>query len=210
MLQYTAVYPKTLELLRKLMQEKCLEPFNLVGGTALALQIGHRISVDIDLFSDIDFEPQQILSELRKNYKLKIVTEFGNSVIQEIEYPPDSNNHIKIDIIKYPYPLIEKVVVIDGIRMLSKEDIIPMKLSAVANRGSKKDFFDIYFLLKEFTIKDMLELFKKKYPNINYFHIVKSLGYFDDAEIEINPKMIINISWEEVKKEIQKQIKSIV
>lgn len=207
MLQYTAVYPKSLELLKKLMQEKCLNPFYLVGGTALALQLGHRISVDIDLFSNIDFEPQQILSELRKNYKLEIVTQFENALIHKIEYPDNSNNYIKIDIIKYPYPLIEKVLQIDGIRMLSEEDIIPMKLSAIGNRGSKKDFFDIYFLLKKFTLKEMFDLFKKKFPNINYFHVVKSLGYFEDAETEINPKMIKKVSWEEVKKEIQEQIK---
>ena len=207
MLQYTAVYPKTLELLKKLMQEKCLKPFSLVGGTALALQLGHRISVDLDLFADIDFEPQQILSELRKNYKLELVTEFENSVINKIEFPNNSNNYIKIDIIKYPYPLIEKVLEIDGIRMLSKEDIIPMKLSAIGNRGLKKDFYDIYFLLKEFTLKEMFDLFKKKFPNVNYFHVVKSLGYFEDADTEINPIMIKKVSWEEVKKEIQEQIK---
>lgn len=210
MLQYTAVYPKTLELLKKLMQEECLKPFNLFGGTALALQLGHRISVDIDLFTDIDFEPKRILLELRKNYKLEIVSEFENSVISKIEYPENSDNYIKIDIIQYPYPLIDKVIEIDGIRMLSKKDIIPMKLSAIGNRGSKKDFFDIYFLLKEFTINEMFELFIKKFPNFNYFHVVKSLGYFEDAETEINPKMIKNVNWEEVKKEIQKQIKLFV
>ncbi len=207
MLQYTAVYPKTLELLKRLMQEECLMPFNLVGGTALALQIGHRISVDIDLFSDINFEPKQILSELRKSYKLEIVSEFDNSVTNKIEYPDNSNNYIKIDIIKYPYPLIDKVIEIDEIRMLSKKDIIPMKLSAIGNRGSKKDFYDIYFLLKEYTLKEMFELFKMKFPTVNYFHIIKSLGYFEDAETEINPKMITKVSWKEVKTEIQKQIK---
>ncbi len=91
--------------------------------------------------------------------------------------------------------------------MLSKEDIIPMKLSAIGNRGSKKDFFDIYFLLKEFTMKNMFELFEAKFPNVNYFHILKSLAYFEDADTEINPKMIMKVSWEDVKKEIRKQVK---
>ncbi len=207
MLQHSAVYPRTLELLKKLMQEECLQPFNLVGGTALALQLGHRISVDIDLFSDIDFAPQKIIRELRNNYKLNLISEFGNSFIQQIEYPEDSQNYIKVDVIKYPYPLIGKVLEIDGIRMLSKEDIIPMKLSAIGNRGSKKDFFDIYFLLKEFTLEKMFELFEAKFPNVNYFHILKSLAYFEDADTEINPKMIMQVSWEEVKKEIRKQVK---
>ncbi len=207
MLQYSAVYPRTLELLKKLMQEECLRPFNLVGGTALALQIGHRISVDIDLFSDVDFAPQEIIQELRNSYKLKLVSEFENSFIHQVEYPENSNNYIKVDVIKYPYPLICETIEIEGIRMLSKKDIIPMKLSAIGNRGSKKDFFDIYFLLKEFTLKKMLELFEAKFPNVNYFHILKSLAYFEDADTEINPKMIIKVSWEEVKQEILKQVK---
>ncbi len=81
------------------MQEECLKPFNLVGGTALALQLGHRISVGIDLFSDVDFAPQEIIRELSSSYKLKLVSEFENSFIHQVEYPKNSNNYIKVDVI---------------------------------------------------------------------------------------------------------------
>ena len=210
MLQYTAVYPKTLELLKKLMQEKCLSKFNLVGGTALALQLGHRISIDLDLFSKHDFDTKQIVNTLSKTYKLNVVTEFDNSIIQKIEYPANSGNFIKVDIIKYPYNLIEQPIITDGIRLLTKEDIIPMKLSAIGNRGSKKDFYDIYFLLKEYSLKEMFILFEQKFPNVNYFHIIKSLTYFDDADTELNPKTLIKTSWEQVKNEIKKQVKKYI
>ncbi len=210
MLQYSAVYPKTLELLKKLMQEKCLSSYNLVGGTALALQLGHRISIDLDLFSTQSFDTQQMLATLRKTYQLNVVTEYENTLIQKIEYPANSQNFIKVDIIKYPYSLIKEPIVIDGIRLLTKEDIIPMKLSAIGNRGSKKDFYDIFFLLQEFNIKEMFDLFEQKFPNVNYFHIIKSLTYFEDADIELNPKMIKKTTWEQVKNEIQKQVKKFI
>ncbi len=210
MLQYSAVYPKTLELLKKLMQEKCLSKFNLVGGTALALQLGHRISVDIDLFSKHDFNTKQITTTLGKTYKLNVVTEFENSIILKIEYPADSGNYIKIDIIQYPYSLIKSPIETDGIRLLTKEDIIPMKLSAIGSRGSKKDFYDIFFLLPEFTIKEMLDLFEQKFPNVNYFHIIKSLSYFEDADTELNPKVLKKTTWLQVKNEIKKQIKGYI
>ena len=113
--------------------------------------------------------------------------------------------------IKYSYPLINPILEIDKIRLLSVEDIIPMKLSAIAGRGSKKDFYDIFYLLKSYSFKKMFELFKKKFPNTNEFHILKSLTYFEDAELEPNPQMIKKTEWNTVKsiiiKETNKYIK---
>ncbi len=93
------------------------------------------------------------------------------------------------------------MLITDGIRLLTKENIIPMKLSAIGNRGSKKDFYDIYFLLKEYSLKEMFILFEQKLPNVNYFHIIKSLTYFYDADTELNPKTLIKTNWEQVKNE---------
>ena len=128
MLQYTTINQSTLELLIKLMQESCLKDFNLVGGTALALQLGHRISIDLDLFSNEDFNTQYIISELGKKYRCIEITEYPFTIIQKIEYPSGTNNFVKVDIVKYPYKLIKQTINEDGIRLLSKEDIIPMKL----------------------------------------------------------------------------------
>ncbi len=210
MLQYTTINPTTLELLKLLMQEKCLDDFNLVGGTALALQLGHRVSIDLDLFSINEFDTKYILSELGKKFRSVEITEYPFSIIQKIEYPENTQNFVKVDIVKYPYKLLKQPINLDGIRLLTKEDIIPMKLSAIGSRGSKKDFFDIYFLLKEFNLGEMFTLFEQKFPNVNYFHIVKSLTYFDDADKELNPKTLIKITWEEVKKEILKHVKMMI
>jgi predicted nucleotidyltransferase component of viral defense system len=206
MLQYTAVIPATLGLLKNLMQKKSLANFNLVGGTALALQLGHRLSIDLDLFTLSDFDTAEILDELQKELKFDIVLQKNNSLILNVEYPINSDSLVKVDILKYPYALINKIIEFDGIRLVTIEDIIPMKLSAIANRGAKKDFYDIYFLLKRMTLKEMLDLFSQKFPGLNHFHLLKSLIYFDDADEEANPKVFMKASWEQVKTKIEKSV----
>lgn len=202
MLQYRTVDPTTLELLRRLMSLNELQDFFLVGGTALALQLGHRISIDIDLFTQKDFDTKSLFSNLEKQFKIIDLTEGTNTLNFNIVYPEKSNNSIKIDLIKYPYPLLNPILEINELRLLSIEDIIPMKLSAIAGRGSKKDFYDIFYLLKSYSIYKMFEFFKRKFPNTNEFHILKSLTYFEDAEIEPNPQMIEKTDWKTVKSKI--------
>lgn len=206
MLQYSSVDKGTLELLKSLMQQDFLLDFNLVGGTALALQIGHRVSIDLDLFTDKEFNPSEIRVQLEQKYKLIDIIENKTGITQKIEYPENTNIFIKVDIIKYSYKLISPPIISDGIRLLSKEDIIPMKLAAVSNRGSKKDFYDIYFLLQEYTLKEMLSFFEKKFSNYNHFYVIKSLTYFDDAEKDLNPKMLKKCTWEEIKQLISSKV----
>ena len=205
MLQYRTVYPETLELLKKLMTLPELQDFFLVGGTALALQLGHRISIDIDLFTQKDFDTKKLFLKLNKQFKISDLTEDTNTLNFNIIFPEKSDNIIKIDLIKYSYPLINPIFEIDKIRLLSVEDIIPMKLSAVAGRGSKKDFYDIFYLLKSYSLNKMFKLFKKKFPNTNEFHILKSLTYFEDAEIEPNPQMTEKTDWNIVKIKIKEE-----
>jgi hypothetical protein len=128
-----------MELLKKMMQIPELQQFFLVGGTALALQIGHRISFDIDLFTKEDFDTQPILIKLNHLFSISDVTETTNTLNFDITYPEHSHNVIKLDLIKYAYPMIKPMLHLENIRLLSIEDIIPMKLSAIAGRGSKKD-----------------------------------------------------------------------
>ena len=203
MLQYRTIYPTTLELLNKLMLLPELKDFFLVGGTALALQLGHRISIDIDLFTQKDFNTKKLFAKLNKQFKISDLNEDTNTLNFNIIFPENSENIIKIDLIKYSYPLINPILEIDKIRLLSVEDIIPMKLSAVAGRGSKKDFYDIFYLLKSYSLAKMFELFKKKFPNTNEFHILKSLTYFEDAEIEPSPQMKEKTDWNIVKSKIR-------
>lgn len=206
MLQYSSVNKGTLELLKSLMGQDFLSDFNLVGGTALALQIGHRISIDLDLFTDKEFNPSEIRAQLEQKYKLIDIIENKTGITQKIEYPENTNIFIKVDIVKYSYKLINLPIISEGIRLLSKEDIIPMKLAAVSNRGSKKDFYDIYFLLQEYTLKEMLSLFEKKYSNYNHFYVIKSLTYFEDAEKDLNPKLLKKCTWDEVKQLISLKV----
>ena len=202
MLQYRALYPTTLELLKKLMQLDDLSDFFLVGGTALALQLGHRISIDLDLFTQNDFDTKKTFDRLNKIFEIRDLTEETNTLNFNIVFPNNTENMIKVDLIKYPYPLINPILETDTIRLLSVEDIIPMKLSAVAGRGSKKDFYDIYYLLNNYTLEQMFVFFEKKFPNTNKFHVLKSLTYFEDAELEPNPKTIDKSDWKKVKKAI--------
>ena len=199
MLQYGTVYPTTLELLKKLMLLPELQDFFLVGGTALALQIGHRISVDIDMFTLNDFDPKALIFKLKKQFAITNITEKQNTLSFDMACFGRENDTVEVDLITYSYPLIKPVIRIDNIRLLSVEDIIAMKLSAVAGRGSKKDFYDIFYLLKSYELEQMLSFFEKKFPDTNKFHILKSLTYFDDADSEPNPQTIENVEWETVK-----------
>ncbi len=132
MLKDSAVYPGTLALLKKLMGLPSLAEMNLVGGTALALQLGHRISVDIDLFGDTLPDKIQFLNELDEKVQ---------PMAEQDYYYAFLIREVKVDILKFPYPLIRPVIEIEGVSMTSLPDIAAMKIIAVANRGSKKDFF---------------------------------------------------------------------
>jgi len=207
MLQYRAVYPKTLELLKLLMQKESLKEFFLVGGTALALQLGHRISVDIDLFTQSDFETENILNELRDNIEFQVIMQKEkNSLIINGRIKGNNDEFVKVDFVKYAYPLLKQVEDEEEIRFLSVEDIIAMKLSAIANRGAKKDFFDIYELLKTYTMKEIFEYFTQKFSETTHFHILKSMTYFEDAEDEFDPISLNDTDWETVKQTIEQKV----
>ena len=202
MLQYDTVDPASLGLLKKLMINPELRDFFLVGGTALALQIGHRFSKDIDMFSLNEFDAGKVLSELKKEFKISDSSAGRNTLNFYAQISEESENRIKVDLIKYSYPLLNPVLDIDGIRLLSIEDIIPMKLSAAAGRGSKKDFYDIFYLLRTYTLKQMFSFFERKFPDANMFHILKRLMYYEDAEHEPDPQTIEQIEWDKVKSTI--------
>lgn len=114
---------------------------------------------------------------------------------------------IKVDMICFPYPLIDQLIVENGIRILSPKDIAPMKLSAIAKRGAKKDFFDMYELLKQgYTLSEVLDWYKEKFPHTDPTFLLRSLVYFEDAESRDDPIMLKTYSRTAVKKEITKQV----
>jgi predicted nucleotidyltransferase component of viral defense system len=192
MLSYKTIEPHTLELLKRLTAEPFLAKARLVGGTALALQYGHRMSIDLDFFGDIKEDSIVIRDILRTIGPISVYKETTNIKIYSV-------NGIKVDFVNYKYPWIDSVIEKDGLRLASPKDIAAMKINAIEGRGTKKDFIDMYFLLQHYTLDDILKFYAEKYPENSIFRGLMSLSYFEDAEDELMPKMFSNIQWDDMK-----------
>ena len=199
MLQTQTVVPELMELLRKIMSEKLFSDFNLVGGTSLALQMGHRNSIDIDLFGNSEINTELFIKKLSEFGEVKVAQSTKNILITKI-------NEVKVDFVNYKYPLLSDCLFIEDIRMLSIKDIAAMKLNAIAGRGSKKDFIDLYFLLNQFSLEEILLFYEKKYFDGSIFMVQKSLTYFDDANSQLQPKMFKDFNWETCKQKIIEEV----
>jgi hypothetical protein len=155
--------------------------FHLVGGTALALQLGHRNSIDIDLFTLNEFDDNRIIELLNKQYEVNEIFKRKNTIISLI-------NNVKTDFIRHNYELLKPPVTEEGIRFLSKEDIAAMKFHAIIQSGKRlKDFIDIYFLLEHFSMKQMIGFYCAKYPHSNPMIAMKAIHFFDDIDENIDP-----------------------
>lgn len=192
MLQTQAVEPRLLELLKFLMSQPIFNNFNLVGGTALALQLGHRKSIDIDLFGKAEIEVDEFTDILSEYGIVELLKKSKNILVLSVE-------GIKLDFVHYKYNWLENFKLIEDIRLASKQDILAMKLNAIAGRGSKKDFIDLFYLLKEYTLEEGLLFYKEKYNDGSEFLVRKSLLYFKDADTEPSPVLLEELSWSEVK-----------
>ena len=203
MLSFRTIVPHTLELLRHLMAEPYLQGCRLVGGTSLALQYGHRSSVDLDMFGDVPDDDLALLDILER-----FGTVQGQKTSKYIKsFVVDA---IKVDFVNYSrYPWIDDAVVEDGLRLASPKDIAAMKTYAVQNRGSKKDFIDMYFLLQHFTLEEILGFYSQKYPNYSMFRTRMSLTYFEDAENQECPKMWVDVDWKTVKESISQAVRQV-
>lgn len=196
MLFYETVDPPALELLKRLQGISLFAGLRLVGGTALALQYGHRKSIDLDLFGSLhadEFEMAVALSEFRDVIKLNRSVNIHVYLIQGI----------KVDIVAYPYPWISDPVVIDGLLLSSVQDIAAMKLAAITGRGTKKDFYDVYLLLRYFSLGEMIRFYEQKYRDGSVFLVLKSLVFFEDAEAEAMPLLFHAVSWDKVTTKIR-------
>lgn len=157
MLHKNTVINELWELLQKLMRDEKLQDFILVGGTALSLQIGHRISIDIDLFSTKDFDNESISKHLKQKLNANVKAILPNTILMNI-------NHVKVDVIAHKYPLQKQILEIDNVRLASLEDIGAMKLHAIFQNGTRiKDFVDMYFLLEHNPLQTYLDAYKNKY-----------------------------------------------
>ena len=204
MLQTQTVEPGTLDLLKKCMELDALQPFTLVGGTALSLQYGHRMSIDLDFFGNVNFLDDKLISEQ--------FASIGNAelVNQSSVMLGFFINEIKVDIVKYKYDFIEKPITEGIIRLAHPKDIGAMKLAAISGRGKRKDFYDLYYLLRDYSLEDLISFNKKKFPDSNEMIIIKSLGYFDDADLDQQPILMEQVSWSTVKKTISEHLQNYI
>ena len=200
MLQYQTIEPGTLQLLKTLQAIPLLQGLRLVGGTALALQLGHRKSVDLDLFGEITAEGIEIRDSLEEHFTVSVIKESKIIKIYQIE-------GIKVDIVNYSrYPWIEPPVQEDGITLAGIKEIAAMKVAAIIGRGTKKDFIDMNRLLQFFSLKEILDMYMQKYPDGSLFIALKSLAYFEDAEADPMPFMFEETDWGVVKANIREAI----
>ena len=203
MLYLTAVEPKLLEITRQLQQLPIFSELRLVGGTALALQLGHRKSTDIDLFGKFNTDIAQVK---------EAISEIPGSVLLNYSRTMFFFNIglIKVDIVNYNYPWIDELVYEDNLRLAGVKDIAAMKFAAITNRGKKKDFYDLYFLLQHFTFDELMKFYETKFQDASSFLTLKSMLYFDDAELDETPVLFTEISWDKIKAEISQTIKNYV
>jgi predicted nucleotidyltransferase component of viral defense system len=206
MLHLTTVEKETYELLQKLNSIEILSSgFALAGGTSLALQIGHRQSIDLDFFSPAIFNVKELEITLAGDSEINFQFINSNSRMLFCYI-----NNIKCDFVNEPATLINPFLSVDKVHYFSVEDIAAMKMHTICGRGKKKDFFDIYALLQIFTWKDLLNFFKKKYSDDQLYFLWRSIIYFEDADQDPDIKGLkpFDKNWEEIKAIILDQCRS--
>jgi Nucleotidyl transferase AbiEii toxin, Type IV TA system len=192
------ISPQTFLLIQQLQDINGFKDFYLVGGTALALQLGHRNSIDIDLFTQNDFTGEEIADLLNAKFSFTVTLSRKNVMLAVV-------NKIKTDFIRHNYPLLFPPITEEGITFLSKEDISAMKIHAIIQSGKRlKDYIDIYFLLEHFSMQQMLDFFVSKYNYSNAMIAMKAINYFDDIDENIDPpKLLKLLKLQQIKERIQ-------
>lgn len=193
--------PAALELLRKLQNDEVLDDFFLVGGTALALQLGHRLSIDLDFFNQKPFDTQRLIAHLSSRYNFRANAISTNTVLGFI-------GETKIDFLSHQYPLVNALIEPEAFRLASLEDIAAMKLNAIVHSGQRlKDFWDTYFLLEKMPLSRMLKSYETKYPASNPIIALKALSYFDDINQALDkPILLRKITFSQLKKRLLQAI----
>jgi Nucleotidyl transferase AbiEii toxin, Type IV TA system len=202
-LHFETIKPGAFSILKELMELPALSSFQLVGGTALSLQLGHRMSDDLDLFSNIPFENEAIITALihffGDRYLLTSTLTNKLGIFGFID-------EVKIDICRHKEELIGDIKTVDNIRMWSLEDIAASKVNAISRRATKKDFWDIDKLLDIFTIDEITMFYKKKYLPVLAITVAHMITFYTDAEDSATPNCLNGKTWEMVKKSIFKKI----
>ncbi len=196
---------KTKCVLEKIRGSLLVRDFYLAGGTGLALQLGHRQSIDLDWFSEQNFSNEKIKNNLALLGSFKLLGEEKGTIHGTLD-------EIRVSFFYYGYKLLFPLIKFGNIDLADERDIAAMKIDAISSRGSKKDFIDLYFLSEKYSLTELIDFFEKKYKGIEYnkLHILKSLSYFDDAESEPMPIMVKEIEWEKIKDRIRVEVKKLI
>ncbi len=191
------ILTETLQLLQEILTDNQFDKFYLVGGTALALQIGHRHSVDLDFFTESPFETTQLESYLVNSFGFATDYLAKNTLKGYIR-------NTKVDFLTHAYPLVKPLVIDHNLKLASLQDIGAMKLHAISHSGNRqKDFYDVYFLLENLSLKQLLEAYEIKYASSNPIIPVKGITWFEDIDFEIEkPLLISEVTFSKVKKRL--------
>ena len=200
MLSIQTIQPDTLELLKRLSNHDELRETRLVGGTALALLYGHRQSIDLDFFGHLPHDKEELIAIASQEGTITVLNR-TNYILQMII------NGVKVDFVDYSrYSWIDEPVKGDGFVLASDKDIAALKVNAIMGRGTGKDFVDIYILLQHYSLEEILSFYKQKYPEHSEYRALRSLTYFEDAEMQDMPTMLIDTPWNDMKKAILKAV----
>ena len=193
------------QVLGDLQKVPMLAPFYLAGGTGLALRLGHRRSIDLDFFAGENFNEDLLVQKLQQLQNFGLVAKAPATIHATIR-------DTKVSFMSYAYPLLFPVESFLGARIADPREIGCMKISAIASRGTKRDFIDLYALSQEYGLKQLLVWFGQKFSQTNYnqVHVLKSLSYFDEAERDPLPHMLVPFSWDEVKRFFAREVPRLV
>jgi predicted nucleotidyltransferase component of viral defense system len=201
MLKTIAIPVNLLQVLTDLQEKVDRAGFALAGGTSLALRLGHRLSIDLDFFTTIPFEPASLAQQL--SLDTSSITGLSQGTLQA------SRNGVKLEFLRHDYPKLGDDEIIEGVKMWSLQDLVSMKLNAINNRGSKKDFYDIVALLDQYSLATMLSFYKEKYHPASLLMVIRSLAWFEDAEQEPDPISLSGFSWAQIKEKMAIAIRTL-
>jgi predicted nucleotidyltransferase component of viral defense system len=204
MLHTETVEPGTFSLLKELSNLSFLKSYALVGGTALSLKFGHRTSVDLDFFTTTKDDLQELTIKLQTHFEERYLFEKTFFTVGHFCYL----DGIKTDFVYHQHVMLNDFEIIEGVKMFSNEDIAAMKIQAILGRGQKKDFWDIFELLKIFSLEEIIEFHTRKYPTqMLAISIPNALTYFQEANLSDEPISLNGQTWEMVKSGIQKKVR---
>ena len=192
---FNTLPPEARELFTAVGKLEAVRGFYLAGGSAAALHLGHRVSVDLDFFGSEGFAPEVLTRELTTVGSLTIQQQDPNTLLGLL-------SNVRISFFGYPYPLIEASAAYEGIRVASLRDLGLMKCVAISQRGRKRDFVDLYYICEAgIALEELLKQMPRKYREVTYpsYHLLRSLTYFDDAENDPDPDMLIPWDWRAIR-----------